>query len=179
MGSDSTASAVTSIRSVLHDPARCEIDALAATRVAGMATTDTDATAYGHVSILHAMACAAGGALPPSEARPPRCLPYSSLIAMCLPSVLRTVHRRGSTEETDAMNALAESLLGGGSGPNLDGGYERTADGLARFLDMRFADLSVPTVRGLLLDESSGDSDASEAVEHLVALAVFNSPLVR
>lgn len=42
---ESTVSAVTSIRSVLDTPEGCAIDALVATRVAGMAATDTDATA--------------------------------------------------------------------------------------------------------------------------------------
>jgi hypothetical protein len=60
---DSTAAAVTALRSALADPGRCEIDALVATRIAGMATIDTDATAYASVPVLHALSSSCAGAL--------------------------------------------------------------------------------------------------------------------
>eukprot|EP01046_Picozoa_sp_COSAG06_P059491 COSAG06_NODE_12322_length_1395_cov_3.625000_1_plen_398_part_10 len=148
---DSTHSAVASIRSVLADPAHCEIDALSATRVAGMATTNTDATAYAHVPVLHALACAAAGALPPSP--PDGSLPYVGLNAAFLPAVLRAVGAGGSPEEQAAVDSLAESLLlqhSNGEDTPEAAAAAPSAIGLARYLDDRFETLCMPTVRELL-----------------------------
>jgi hypothetical protein len=190
---DSTHSALSSIRVALSNPEQCEIDALSAIRVAGKATTDTDATAYAHVPVIHALACAAGGALPPS---PESCFPYSSLYAAFLPAVLRAVGSDGSADEKATMVSLAESVLG-------DKRDERSAAGLATHLDDVFSDINMPTAHGLLgctfglqgehhrsrSVQEIGDSKdehstaiSTGSAEHtakLVALSVFNSPQVR
>lgn len=194
---DSTHAALSSIRVVFSDPARCEVDALSAVRVAGMATTDTDATAYAQAPVIHALACAAGGALPPC---PDGIFPYANLCAAFVPAVLRAVETGGSADEKAAMASLANSVM-------TSERAERSARSLARYLDERYSDFDIPSAHELLneafgvrVDPLQSDSvDGREwrslllgddqcitgergSVDHtakLVALSVFNSPQVR
>ena len=168
---------------MLDNPAETQIDALLAGRAAGMAQTDVDATAYGHVPILHAMACAATGAVPPSEREDDGAVPYSSLSAALLPAVLRAAGRSGAEAEQEALSQLAEAILDGSGGEHAEGkrGYERSAAGLAAYLDDRSAALELPRLRPLLHDGATGEGEGlgGPFAAELVAAAVWTSALVR
>ena len=186
MLAESSAAGVSAVRAVLDNPAQTQIDALLASRAAGMAQTDVDATAYGHVPILHAMACAATGAVPPSEQEDDGAVPYSSLSAALLPAVLRAAGRSGAEAEQEALSQLAEAILDGSGGEHAEGkrGYERSAVGLAAYLDDRSAALELPRLRTLLHDgatagELEGEGLGGPFAAELVAAAVWTSALVR
>ena len=188
---DASAVGVTAVRSVLADPVHCAIDGLLATRVAAIACLDSDATAYAKASTIHALACAAAGALPPSPARAARCLPYSSLAAAFLPAVLRAVARSGSEEERAAIASLAAEVLPSTAVGVAAGGGQEALE-LAEYLESRYLELSMPTVRQLL---QGGDSTAQQGgdsstrsgepepqpqfVANLIAISVWNHALVR
>lgn len=201
---DSTAAAVTALRSALADPGRCEIDALVATRIAGMATIDTDATAYASVPVLHALSSSCAGALPSPAAVAPTAdaapgdddgvYPYYELSALFLPAVLRAVDVAGSYEEKAAMAGLAESVVLGHRSEGDDHAATELLSGrdLATYLDSKYKEHGMPTIRALLrVRRSSGQILLARraAVGHppadvdytarLIALAVFNSALVR
>ena len=141
------------------------------------------------------MASAAAGALPPSAAREAGCLPYSPLCATFLPAVLRAVDAGGCEREQEAIASLAEVILSGSRGESdaAKKGYERTAAGLASYLDRLYSDHRIPGVRALLVGDEHEDSSTSQEdgggttgrgvtvpfAAQLIAVAVWNSPQVR
>ena len=193
---EAAATGVTSIRSVLADPMHCAVDGLLATQVAAIACLDSDATAYGKVSTIHALACAAVGSLPPSEARPAGCVPYSSLCCAFLPAVLRAVAANGSEAEQHAMTSLASTLLwrprDATATEDDSTAPAATALDLARYLEGRYAELRMPSVRQLLLGRASTNVDGVQDgggggaraegeryLANLISISVWNHALVR